>query len=116
MFSRGNARACVALPFCMGAGVLLLTGCMPTLTISTQAIDPKPAVSITASPQSGTGIDPDTQVVIEAELGRLTQVMVLGPEGEVPGILSEPIKPFTVSRYTHLDVSLEFFLPLTMYL
>jgi len=88
LFSRDNARACVVLPVCLGAGVLLLTGCTPTLTVSTLAMDPKPAVSITANPQSGTGIDPDTRVVIEADLGRLTQVSVLGPEGEVPGILS----------------------------
>ena len=103
MFSRGNARACVVLTSSWGAGVLLLTGCTPTLTVSTQAMDPKPAVSITANPQGGSGVDPDTQIVIEAELGRLTQVLVLGPEGEVPGILSEE-----GSRWTAIDASLDY--------
>jgi len=103
LFSRDNARACVVLPVCLGAGVLLLTGCTPTLTVSTQAIDPKSAVSITANPQSGTGIDPDTRVVIEADLGRLTQVLVLGPEGEVPGILSDD-----GSLWTAVDTALDY--------
>ena len=87
MFSRGNTRALVVVPACVGA--LLLTGCTSTLTVTTAKIDPTPLVSIAANPQSGTDIDPDTQVVIEAELGRLTEVSVLGPEGEVPGTLSE---------------------------
>jgi len=73
----------------VSAGVLVLTGCTPTLTVTTAPLDPTPAVSIATAPEGGTGIDPDTPVVIEAELGRLTQVSVLGPDGEVPGILSE---------------------------
>ena len=103
MFSRGKSRAGVVLPICLGAGMLLLAGCTPTLTVSTQATDPKPAVSITANPQGGSGVDPDTQVMIEAELGRLTEVSVLGPGGEVPGILSED-----GSRWTAFDSALDY--------
>lgn len=103
MFSRGNARALVVAPAWLGAGVLLLSGCTSTLTLTTQPMDPTPLVSIAANPLGGTGIDPDTQVVIEAELGRLTQVSVLGPEGEVPGILSED-----GSRWTAIDTALDY--------
>ena len=82
-------RSRYAIPISVSAGVLVLTGCTPSLTLTTAPLDPTPAVSIAAAPQGGTGIDPDTEVVIEAELGRLTQVSVLGPDGEVPGILSQ---------------------------
>ncbi len=51
--------------------------------------DPNPKVSIAAAPLSGTDLDPVTQVVVEADLGCLTQVSVLGPDGVVPGILSD---------------------------
>lgn len=90
-------------PACVFAGVLVLAGCTPTLTVTTQVTDPTPLVSIAVNPQVGTGVDPDTQVIIEAELGRLTQVSVLGPEGEVPGILSED-----GSRWTATDVVLDY--------
>ena len=103
MFSRGSNRAFVAGPIFLGAGVLLLTSCTSTLTISTQVMDPEPLVSIAANPQDGTDIDPDTQIVVEAELGRLTQVSVLGPEGQVPGILSED-----GSRWTALNSALDY--------
>jgi lipoprotein-anchoring transpeptidase ErfK/SrfK len=66
-------------------------------------MDPEPLVSIAANPQDGTDIDPDTQIVVEAELGRLTQVSVLGPEGQVPGILSED-----GSRWTALNSALDY--------
>jgi len=82
-------RSRYAIPISVSAGVLVLTGCTPSLTLTTAPLDPTPAVSIAAAPQGGTGIDPDTEVVIEAELGRLTQVSVLGPDGEVPGIFSQ---------------------------
>lgn len=101
-FWRGN-RAFLAVPLYMGAGVLLLTSCASTLTISTQTMNPDPLVSIAAIPQEGADIDPDTQIVIEAELGRLTQVSVLGPEGQVLGILSED-----GSRWTALDSALAY--------
>lgn len=103
MFSRSKARAFVVAPTCVFAGVLVLAGCTPTLTVTTQATDPTPLVSIAANPEAGIGVDPDTQVIIEAELGRLTQVSVLGPEGEVPGILSED-----GSRWTALDAALDY--------
>jgi len=103
LFSRGSNRAFVAGPIFLGAGVLLLTSCTSTLTISTQVMDPEPLVSIAANPQDGTDIDPDTQIVVEAELGRLTQVSVLGPEGQVPGILSED-----GSRWTALNSALDY--------
>ncbi len=63
--------------------------------------NPNPKVSIAAAPLSETDLDPVTQVVVEADLGRLTQVVVeadlgrltqvsvLGPDGVVPGILSD---------------------------
>jgi len=85
------------------AGACALAGCTPTLTVTTQATDPTPLVSISASPEVGTGVDPDTQVVVEADLGRLTQVSVLGPQGEVPGILSED-----GSRWTAIDAALDY--------
>lgn len=93
----------MVLPTCVVAGALLLSGCTSTLTVTTAASDPTPLVSIAANPQGGTGVDPDIQVVIEAELGRLTQVSVLGPEGELPGILSED-----GSRWTALDAALDY--------
>jgi lipoprotein-anchoring transpeptidase ErfK/SrfK len=104
MFSRTRRRARVGIPVSVGAGVLLLTGCTPTLTVTTAVTDPTPKVSIATAPQSGTGIDPDTQVVIEADLGRLTRVSVLGSEGEVPGILSEDGSRWTATGAT-LDYS-----------
>ena len=88
MFFPSRNRARLVIPVSGIAGVLLLSGCTPTLTVSTVTIDPSPTVSIAALPLSGTDIDPVTQVVVEAELGRLTQVSVLGPKGVVPGILS----------------------------
>lgn len=103
MFSRSKSRAFVVAPTCVVVGVLVLAGCTPTLTVTTKATDPTPLVSIAASPEAGKGVDPDTQVIIEAELGRLTQVSVLGPEGEVPGILSED-----GSRWTALDAVLDY--------
>lgn len=104
MFSRDSARTLAVVPMCLGAGVLVLTGCTPTLTLTTAKIDPTPVVSIAAAPQTGTDIDPDTEVVIEADLGRLTQVLVLGPKGEVPGILSEDGSRWTATAAT-LDYS-----------
>ncbi len=104
MFSVSKVRAFVTTPTCVVAGVFVLAGCTPTLTVTTQATDPTPLVSIAANPEAGTGVDPDTQVVVEAELGRLTQVSVLGPEGEVPGILSEDGSRWTATETT-LDYS-----------
>jgi len=89
MISRKSSRVPGVFLVCAGVGVLLLTGCTPTLTLSTVISDPTPVVKISAAPQGGTEIEPDTQVVVEAELGRLTQVLVVGPDGEVPGILAE---------------------------
>jgi len=104
LFSVSKVRAFVTTPTCVVAGVFVLAGCTPTLTVTTQATDPTPLVSIAANPEAGTGVDPDTQVVVEAELGRLTQVSVLGPEGEVPGILSEDGSRWTATETT-LDYS-----------
>lgn len=103
MFSRGKGQALVVVPSFLGVGVLVLTGCASTLTVSTQSMDPEPLVRIAANPQAGTDIDPDTQIVIDAELGRLTQVSVLGPEGQVPGILAED-----GSRWTSLETALNY--------
>ncbi len=103
MFARINSRARVVAPACVGAGVLLLTGCSSTLTVTTATTDPTPVVSIAATPQGGTEIDPDTQIVVEAELGRLTQVLVVGPDGDVPGILAED-----GSRWTATGASLDY--------
>ncbi len=103
MFSYSNARALIVVPTGLIAGACALAGCTPTLTVTTQATDPTPLVSISASPEVGTGVDPDTQVVVEADLGRLTQVSVLGPQGEVPGILSED-----GSRWTAIDAALDY--------
>lgn len=107
MFSRSKARTLVVIPACVIAGVLVLAGCTSTLTstltVTTKEMDPRPLVSIAVNPQGGTGVDPDTQVIIEAESGRLTQVSVLGPEGEVSGMLSED-----GSRWTALDVALDY--------
>ena len=89
MFFPTRNRARMGIAVSGIAGVLLLSGCTPTLTVSTATTDPNPTVSIAALPLSGTNIDPVTQVVVEAELGRLTQVSVLGPKGVVPGILSD---------------------------
>jgi len=89
MMSFKSSRFLTTFPVCVCAGVLLLTGCTPTLMLSTVTPDPTPVVSIAATPQGGTEIDPDTQIVVEAELGRLTQVVVVGPAGGVTGILSE---------------------------
>jgi lipoprotein-anchoring transpeptidase ErfK/SrfK len=103
LFSYSNARALIVVPTGLIAGACALAGCTPTLTVTTQATDPTPLVSISASPEVGTGVDPDTQVVVEADLGRLTQVSVLGPQGEVPGILSED-----GSRWTAIDAALDY--------
>jgi lipoprotein-anchoring transpeptidase ErfK/SrfK len=71
--------------------------------VTTATTDPTPVVSIAATPQGGTEIDPDTQIVVEAELGRLTQVLVVGPDGDVPGILAED-----GSRWTATGASLDY--------
>jgi len=103
MLARINSRARVVAPVCIAAGALLLTGCSSTLTVTTATTDPTPVVSIAATPQGGTEIDPDTQIVVEAELGRLTQVLVVGPDGDVPGILAED-----GSRWTATGASLDY--------
>jgi lipoprotein-anchoring transpeptidase ErfK/SrfK len=89
VFFPGKNRARLITPIAGTVAVLLLPGCTPRLTVTTAVVDPNPTVSIAALPLSGSGIDPVTQVVVEAELGRLTQLSVLGPSGEVPGILSD---------------------------
>lgn len=99
-------------PLCLVVGVSVLAGCTPaltsTLSITTQVTDPTPVVSIKvmgteAIPLAGSGVEPDTQVVIQAKLGRLTRISVLGPEGEVPGMLSED-----GSRWTAVESGLAY--------
>jgi lipoprotein-anchoring transpeptidase ErfK/SrfK len=89
MFFPRKNRVRVVIPIAGVATVLLLSGCTPTLTVSTATVDPNPTVSIAALPLTGTDIHPVTQVVVKAKLGRLIQVSVLGPKGEVPGIFSD---------------------------
>ena len=89
MFFPSRNRARLITPIAGIVAVLLLPGCTPRVSVTTAVVDPNPTVSIAVLPLSGTGIDPVTQVVVEAELGVLTQVSVLGPTGEVPGILSD---------------------------
>lgn len=103
MSSPRRNRARLVIPVSGVVGVLLLAGCTPTLTVSTATTDPNPKASITAVPQPGNDIDPVTQVVVEAELGRLTRVTVLGPDGAVPGILSDD-----GSRWSATGPSLEY--------
>lgn len=72
-----------------GLGVLAVSACTPTLTLTTTPIDPLPRVELRAFPETGALVDPNSEVFIQAEDGILTDVSVSGPEGELAGILSE---------------------------
>lgn len=78
----------IALPV-VGAGLLALTACTPTLTLQTAAIDPTPQVELQANPLQVSEVDPNAPVFVAATEGVLTEISVMGPQGEVPGILSE---------------------------
>lgn len=73
----------------VGALTLALSACTPTLSLTTTVPDPTPSVSLLSSPQKASGVDPDSIVQVDANNGILTDITVVGPEGEVPGILSE---------------------------
>ena len=66
MFFPRKNRVRVVIPIAGVATVLLLSGCTPTLTVSTATVDPIPTVSIAALPLTGTDIHPVTQVVVKA--------------------------------------------------
>jgi len=87
----------IQLCVCLGALTLGVTACTPTLTLTTVAPDGTPRVSVLAQPVATSPVEPDTQVVVQAQGGILTQVAVMGPEGEVSGILSEDGSQWTAT-------------------
>ena len=72
-----------------GAALIGATACTPTLTVTTAKIDPTPQVELVANPIQASDVDPNAPVLVAATQGVLTEISVTGPEGEVPGTLSD---------------------------
>ena len=73
----------------VGGALFAVTACTPTLTVTTAKIDPTPQVELVANPIQASEVDPNAPVLVAATQGVLTEISVTGPEGEVPGTLSD---------------------------
>lgn len=80
--ARGNRH--FAWVAALSASALAITGCQPTLSVSTVELPTEPLVSIRSAP-AATDVEPDTPIVVEANGGLLKNVQVTGPQGLVPG-------------------------------
>lgn len=83
----------------LSVGALAVTGCQPTLTLTTVDVPTTPAVSIQAAPVA-TGVEPSTPIVVEADGGLLGDVQVTGPQGLVPGEMDPSGTVWTSSAET----------------
>ena len=73
----------------VGGALFAVTACTPTLTVTTAKLDPTPQVELVANPIQASEVDPNAPVLVAATQGVLTEISVTGPEGEVPGTLSD---------------------------
>jgi len=80
-------------------GALAVTGCQPTLTLTTVDVPTEPSVSIHAAPVA-TDVEPSTPIVVEADGGLLKDVQVTGPQGLVPGEMDPSGTVWTSSAAT----------------
>lgn len=71
--------------------------CTPSVTIQTSSLSEHSRASIVAQPAGGGPIKPTDPVQVMATNGRLSSVTVTGPQGPVPGELSEDGSTWTLA-------------------
>jgi lipoprotein-anchoring transpeptidase ErfK/SrfK len=90
------------VPTALVVGALLLSGC-GQVALRAGAPQPQSRAVITVTPApTGEPVAPGAPLVVEVAQGRLTDVVVTGPTGELPGTLAEDGRTWT-SRGRVLD-------------
>ena len=107
---RATRRAQLAsIAFGLGGLALVATGCGPTLTASAGTSGSNSNASIVVSPPPGSSsAQVDTPVVVKADDGRLSSVVVMGDQGPVNGALNADGTQWTSTPGTELPFSSTF--------
>ena len=94
----------------LGGAVLLVSACTPMASAQLDTVAPSTdsRAQISAAPTGEKKVDPDEQITVRATDGRLAEVVVTGPQGPIPGELSDDGTVWTAaasslaldSRYT----------------
>lgn len=107
---RATRKAQLAsIAFGLGGLALVATGCGPTLTASAGTAGSHSDASIVVSPAPGSSsAQVDTPVVVKADDGRLSSVVVMGDQGPINGAVNAEGTVWTSAAGTELPFSSTF--------
>ncbi|MEZ5115500.1 MAG: Ig-like domain-containing protein [Candidatus Nanopelagicales bacterium] len=87
--ARPRSRRTAAVVAAGAAATLVVTGCAPGLSLVSAPVAAQSRAVISSELVGGTNVDVAQPIVVTSTDGRLTDVVVTGPKGPVPGSVSD---------------------------